>query len=260
MFIVNIILKTSYHAVFSSVKKNRTMWSKSHDYTIMKSMKYIRDPGFRCFQRSFMIRNIVFDMGNVIIRFDPSFFISREGIEDLADRELIMNELFLSVEWAQMDSGVLTEETAEPSILSRFPDRLKGIVHNLLFSWADPPVPIPGMEDLVRRLKKAGYGVWLLSNASKAQHLYWPKVPVSGLFDGKLVSCDTGYVKPMREIYLAFTDKYQLLPEECVFIDDSIQNVAGAVACNWHGIVFHGSSEELEQKLGRLGVVLSPAG
>ena len=52
-----------------------------------------------------MIRNIVFDMGNVIIRFDPSFFISREGIEDLADRELIMNELFLSVEWAQMDSS-----------------------------------------------------------------------------------------------------------------------------------------------------------
>ena len=35
MFIVNIILKTSYHAVFSSVKKNRTMWSKTHDYIIM---------------------------------------------------------------------------------------------------------------------------------------------------------------------------------------------------------------------------------
>ena len=72
-----------------------------------------------------MIRNIVFDMGNVMIRFDPGYFITREGITDPADRKLVMNELFRSVEWAQMDSGVLTEETAEPLVLSRVPDRLK---------------------------------------------------------------------------------------------------------------------------------------
>ena len=116
------------------------------------------------------------------------------------------------------------------------------------------------MEDLVCRLRKAGYGVWLLSNASKAQHHYWPDVPASRFFNGKLISCDIGYVKPMREIYLAFTDRFALLPEECVFIDDSIQNVAGAIACNWHGIVFHGSSGELERKLREMGVVPFRAG
>ena len=47
-----------------------------------------------------MIRNIVFDMGNVMIRFDPGYFITREGITDPADRKLVMNELFRSVEWA----------------------------------------------------------------------------------------------------------------------------------------------------------------
>ena len=72
-----------------------------------------------------MIRNVVFDMGNVMIRFDPSWFMDREGITDPADRRLVMNELFLSVEWAQMDSGVLTEKTAEPTILSRFPESLQ---------------------------------------------------------------------------------------------------------------------------------------
>ena len=45
-----------------------------------------------------MIRNIVFDMGNVVIRFDPGYFIDRAGITDETDRRLIMNELFLSVE------------------------------------------------------------------------------------------------------------------------------------------------------------------
>ena len=201
-----------------------------------------------------MIRHIVFDMGNVIIRFDPAFFIDREGITDPADRKLVMNELFQSLEWAQMDSGVLTEDTAEPLILARFPDRLKAQVRHLLHNWSYPRDTIPGMEDLVQRLKDAGYGIWLLSNASKAQHVYWPKVPVSRLFDGKLVSCDIGFVKPMREIYEAFTEKFGLLPEECVFIDDTTSNVAGAVACGWHGIVFHGDSGELAEKLSALGV------
>ena len=72
-----------------------------------------------------MIRNIVFDMGNVVIRFDPSYFLDRAGITDPDDRKLVMNELFQSVEWAQMDAGTLTEKTAEPAILARIPDRLK---------------------------------------------------------------------------------------------------------------------------------------
>ena len=207
-----------------------------------------------------MIRNVVFDMGNVIIRFDPGCFIDREGITDPADRELVMNELFRSLEWAQMDSGVLTEETAEPLILARFPDRLQAQVRRLLYSWSRPEDTLPGMESLVGRLKSAGYRIFLLSNASKAQHTYWPKVPASRLFEGKLISCDIGKVKPMREIYEAFTEKFSLLPGECVFIDDAIQNVAGAVACGWQGIVFHGDAAELERKLSALGVHPVPAG
>ena len=204
-----------------------------------------------------MLKNIVFDMGNVMIRFDPQYFITREGITAPEDRKLIMNELFLSLEWAQMDAGVLTEETAEPLILERFPDRLKDTVRRLLNNWSDPRDTIPGMESLVQRLKDAGYGIYLLSNASKAQHVYWPKVPVHRLFDGKLISCDVGYVKPMKEIYRIFTDTFGLLPEECVFIDDAANNVAGAVACGWQGIVFHGDAEELSRKLAALGVQIA---
>lgn len=204
-----------------------------------------------------MIRNIVFDMGNVIIRFDPRWFMERDGITDHLDQKLILNELFLSVEWAQMDAGVLTEETAEPLILARFPDRLKEPVHRLLFDWAYPRDMIPGMENLVQRLKNAGYGIYLLSNASRAQHDYWPKFPVSSLFDGKLISCDLGKVKPMHEIYRAFTDRFSLNPKECVFIDDAPANVAGAVACGWQGIVFHGDADELERKLRAMGILFS---
>ena len=201
-----------------------------------------------------MIRNIVFDMGNVVIQFDPKSFIDREGILDPEDRKLVMNELFLSVEWAQMDAGTLTEETAEPLILPRFPERLRGKVRNLLYNWSYPRDMIPGMEDLIKRLKEAGYRIYLLSNASSAQHEYWPKYPVSGYFDGKMISWDVKTVKPNPEIYRLFTEKFSLEPEECLFTDDSSANVAAAIACGWKGIVFHGSADELEQKMKASGI------
>jgi putative hydrolase of the HAD superfamily len=201
-----------------------------------------------------MIRNIVFDMGQVMIRFDPEMFMDRAGIYDPDDRKLIRNELFRSVEWAQMDEGTLTEETAEPTILNRIPERLKETVRELLYNWAFPREQIPGMEDLVRRLKETGYRIWLLSNASAMQPKYWQKVPVSRYFDGTMISCDVKVVKPSREIYRLFTEKFILKAEECLFIDDAPANVAGAIACGWQGIVFHGDADELERKMIASGI------
>ncbi len=201
-----------------------------------------------------MIRNIVFDMGNVLIRFDPLLFIEREGITDQEDRKIILDELFNSVEWAQMDRGILEEKTAEPFILKRFPERLHPAVCNLLYHWAIPGDELPGMRELVAELKEAGYRLFLLSNASTAQHRYWPLFPVSRYFDGKLISCDVKVVKPMREIYQIFTDRFLLDPEECLFIDDAPANVAAAITCGWNGIVFHGDAVQLRLKMRQFGI------
>lgn len=201
-----------------------------------------------------MIRNIVFDMGNVLIRFDPLLFIEREGITDPEDRKIILDELFNSVEWAQMDRGILEEKTAEPFILKRFPERLHPAVCNLLYHWAIPGDEFYGMRELVAELKEAGYRLFLLSNASTAQHRYWPLFPVSRYFDGKLISCDVKVVKPMREIYQIFTDRFLLDPEECLFIDDAPANVAAAITCGWNGIVFHGDVVQLRLKMRQFGI------
>lgn len=201
-----------------------------------------------------MIRNIVFDMGNVLIRFDPLLFIEREGITDPEDRKIILDELFNSVEWAQMDRGILEEKTAAPFILKRFPERLHPAVCNLLYHWAIPGDEFYGMRELVAELKEAGYRLFLLSNASTAQHRYWPLFPVSRYFDGKLISCDVKVVKPMREIYQIFTDRFLLDPEECLFIDDAPANVAAAITCGWNGIVFHGDVVQLRLKMRQFGI------
>ena len=204
-----------------------------------------------------MIRNIVFDMGNVLILFDPERFMDVEGIEDPEDRKLILRELFQSTEWAQMDLGVLTEESAAPIILERIPVRLAEPVNHLLHCWWKGRACIPGMEELDKTLKDSGYRIFLLSNASVSQHRYWPHFPVSRYFDGKLISCDYGIVKPNPEIYRIFIQQFGLEPSECLFIDDLPANVAAAVQCGWTGIVFHGDAEELKKKLTINGIRLN---
>ena len=201
-----------------------------------------------------MIRNVVFDMGNVMVRFDMDMFMDQKGVKDEKDRKLVKNELFRSPEWALMDRGVLTEETAEPTITSRFPDRLKGQVRELLYNWWTDREMIPGMAELTERIHAAGYGIYLLSNASVSQKKYWPEFPVSQLFRGTLISADEGMIKPDLEIYKRFTDRFGLNPEECVFIDDLSSNVAAAIVCGWKGIVFNGSADELERKLREMGL------
>lgn len=196
-----------------------------------------------------MIRNMVFDMGNVLVVFDPHQFMDNESIHDPEDRELVMRELFHNVEWAQMDLGVLTEETAEPLVMKRIPDRLKEQVRNLLHRWWAKRSTIEGMEALVKELKENGYNIYLLSNASVSQHIYWPTFEMSKMFDGKLISCDLGIVKPNPEIYRRFTEKFGLKPEECLFVDDLPANVAAAVSCGWKGIVFQGSAADLRQRM-----------
>ena len=203
-----------------------------------------------------MIRNIVFDMGNVLVKFDPAYFMLREGITDPRDREIVGREIFQSVEWAQMDLGVLTEDTAEPLMLERVPERLREQARNLLHNWATPREMVPGMEELAGRLKRNGYRLYLLSNASVSQPGYWDPLPISRLFDGTMISAFVKTVKPNPVIYRLFTEEFALKENECVFIDDAPSNVAAAVACGWQGIVFHGDAAETERKLRAMGVKL----
>jgi putative hydrolase of the HAD superfamily len=110
------------------------------------------------------------------------------------------------------------------------------------------------MEALLGELKEAGYGLWLLSNASRRQHEYWPRCPGSGLFDGTLISADVGLMKPQREIYELCLEQFGLKAEECFFIDDAPANIEGANRCGIAGCVFHGDAAEAREALRSAGV------
>lgn len=84
-----------------------------------------------------MIKNIVFDMGNVLVRFDPELFMDRYSLTG-EDRKLIRNEVFRSVEWTMLDRGVIDEEIAERRILPRLPERLHDAARGLIEKWDVP--------------------------------------------------------------------------------------------------------------------------
>lgn len=201
-----------------------------------------------------MIKNIVFDMGNVLIYFDRDIFLDRVGLANPEDRELLNREVYLSLEWSQMDRGSLTDEEAAEIIARRVPEHLRETVHKLVNEWDRPILPVPGMEELVRELKKNGYGIYLLSNASMRQPVYWQNVPVSEVFDGTLISANVHLVKPQPEIYELLCSRFFLKKEECVFIDDSTPNAEGAFFTGMPAIVFHNDVKELRHKLYELGV------
>ena len=202
-----------------------------------------------------MIKNILFDMGNVLIHFDRKVFLDRLDISE-EDKRLLLREVFLSVEWVQMDRGTLREETAEPLMCQRIPEHLHSAVHSLVSEWDDPMLPIAGMAELVEELKEKGYGIYLLSNASIRQHEYWPKIPGWQFFDGKVISADEKIMKPHPDYYRIALERFGLKPEECFFIDDVPANIEGALFCGISGAVFHKDVSLLRSQLRAAGVTV----
>ena len=103
-----------------------------------------------------MIKSIVFDMGNVLLRFEPELFIERLGVAP-EDRRMLLVQVFRSLEWAKMDRGSLTERQAAELICRRVPERLHSAVHSLTDQWERPILPVEGSYELVQELKEKGY-------------------------------------------------------------------------------------------------------
>lgn len=193
-----------------------------------------------------MIKNIVFDMGNVVLAFNPYLFVERLNIS-ADDKELLIEKIYRSKEWTYLDNGSRTEAEVIEILKDRIPERLHFELDYLVAHWDEPIVEIEGMYELIGELKKKGYGIYLLSNASSRQHIYWKGVRAAELFQDTLISADVRLVKPDHRIYRLMLDKFSINPAETVFIDDSIANINAAVEMGIAGFHFMGDTAELRE-------------
>jgi len=199
-----------------------------------------------------MIKNIIFDMGRVLVEFYPEDFLTKEGITDKAERELLLREIFHHEDWTNMDAGIMNEQEMYDEAVKRIPEHLHQTAHNLIFDWNDPIIPVKGMEDFVRECKEKGYGIYLLSNASVAQPVYWLRIPGHQYFDGTVVSALEKVMKPDIRIYQILLDRYGLKAEECLFIDDVARNIKGAEKAGIRGYLFDGDVDKLRKYMNDL--------
>ena len=195
-----------------------------------------------------MIKNIIFDMGNVLLRYDPEVCLNR-FVKREEDRALIRRELFEGPEWVQGDLGHITDEQRFDGVSRRVPQELHTELRQCAEQWHMCMEPVHGAKEFCAYAKEQGYRLYVLSNASSSFYQYFPRFAPFEYFDGLVVSCDIHIVKPDIRIYRYLLETYGLVPEECFFIDDMAANVEGARKAGISGAVFGGDFDEISKFL-----------
>ena len=204
-----------------------------------------------------MIKTILFDMGAVLVRFEPKEFIAKLGIEG-EDALAIERELFRSADWVRLDRGTFTQRQAIEAVCARLPERLHTAVEQLTLHWDAERPEVPGMFELVRELSDAGYELCLLTNASLRHHEYWPTFRFAPYFgDRIMLSAEWKLLKPDRSFYEKAIELLKFDPKESVFIDDQPTNIEGAERCGIPGIVFYNDVPYLRRNLRDRGINIS---
>lgn len=200
-----------------------------------------------------MIKNIIFDMGGVLIDYNPEKTLY--GMFDRETADILLKEIFRNQVWSDKDRGIIFPDEIMAQKKDAVPAEVYEKTAEMVNNFYPYMPPFEKMYDLVKQLKDNGYGIYLLSNASSDFHVRREGIPALSLFDGVLISADYKLLKPEKEIYLALFEKFSLNPEECYFIDDVQKNIDGARAAGMDGhCYYHGDVEILKEALKEKGI------
>ena len=198
------------------------------------------------------IKNIIFDIGNVISRFDWEGTYRSKGYEG-SMLERLGKATARSDDWKEYDRGILTAEQVLERFIENDPEIEEEIRHALSeFSLIVKPVEyaIPW----IKSLKQKGYRCYYLSNFSEiAERECREALAFLPLMDGGILSWHEKVIKPDPAIYRLLLDRYDLKPEECVFMDDTAENLPPAAELGIHTICFT-TQQEAVKELAKLGV------
>jgi FMN phosphatase YigB (HAD superfamily) len=174
-----------------------------------------------------MINNIIFDLGNVLLSWKPEEYLIKNGYDaDL--RATILNDVFKSPVWLQLDNGDIGLEEAVRTISLKSTLKTKEIsdVFNLRTKII---FPLTCNTKLLPALKKQGFRLYYLSNFPDdifdEVHM---KYNFFTFFDGGLISARVNASKPDEKIFRILMKQFSLQPEKSLFIDDSETNTFAA--------------------------------
>ena len=203
-----------------------------------------------------MIRNIIFDIGQVLVDFRWRGYMLDLGIpEETAD--LLGEKTINSPIWGELDLGVRPEEDVIADMIRIVPDHEEEF-RRFMDNPVDVVRPFPKTRERMLKLKEAGYNIYLLSNYPKSMFELHAERSFNfmDIIDGKIVSSFERLVKPQPEIYELLLSRYNLKREECIFLDDRMINVEAARALGISAIHVKTQDAAMEE-LGELLHILS---
>lgn len=192
-----------------------------------------------------MIRNIILDIGNVLIPFTWKAHIDSFGFsEEIAER--VGRAVFLDPDWNEIDRGVLTTEELIGCFIENDPS-VEREIRMVMKDISGTVGAYPYTDSWIPQLQSMGYRVYLLSNFSAKQlsdsHA---KLAFIDQADGAILSYRYQMIKPDDGIYQKLFEEYKLVPGECLFFDDKEENIQGAIRNGMKGAVFTGYEDAMK--------------
>ena len=196
------------------------------------------------------MQNYIFDFGMVLFNYDTKYMTGLYT-ENEEDRDFLERVVFDRFYWDRLDRGEIGDSEVIEAIRQRIPERLAETAEKIYNNWIENLTPIPGMEDILVRIKNKGGRLYLLSNISIGFAENYRNVPsvcrVLSLFDGLVFSGPIHMAKPDPAIFRFLLEKYRLSTEETLFIDDNPKNIETAKELGLHTFLFDGDSKKLLQ-------------
>ena len=196
-----------------------------------------------------MIKNVVFDFGQVMVHFDPAYMVGKY-VTNQQDSALLTEVLFDRLYWDRLDEGTLTDEALLEACRTRLPERLWDVSEQIYYNWIYNIPEIEGMRELAEwvRFEKEKH-VFLLSNISVYFTDHAQEIPCLAIFEKCIFSAKCGKVKPNRDIFEYLCAECGISPAETVFVDDNPKNIKGAEDAGISGCLFDGDANNLRHYL-----------
>ena len=178
------------------------------------------------------MKNIVCDLGGVLVARDKN-----KSTQEFHEIFSFIRSERMPLFWEEYDRGASTLGEVT-DMLARTTGCPREKCERFLLLSIDMQEPVAPTERLVGDLKAAGYRLYVLSNMSREFIAFLRRFPVYRLFDGEVVSCEEGTVKPEPRIYEILLERYGLDPAETLFIDDRAANIVAAEGLGIAGYLF----------------------
>lgn len=190
-----------------------------------------------------MIKNVIFDLGNVLNRFQPVKHFEYKFKEDTAR---LCSYLFGNNIWNDYDQGIISKQALYDYAKINHPNDYESLAY-LLDHWLDIITPIDEMIEEFVKLSKLGYHTFILSNVSEEGKEVMDKQDFVKYASGKLYSYMIQINKPDPRIYKHLCDTYKLQYDECIFLDDKLENVEAARKLGMQAIQVKDISEAIKE-------------